>query len=315
MPRKLIIGCGYLGRRVASRWIDAGDTVFALTRGEHRATELREMGIEPILGDVTQPESLAELPAADAVLYAVGFDRAAGHSMRGVYVDGLRNVLDRLAATTRRFVYISSTSVYGQTDGEWIDEDSPCEPVRENGEICLEAEQCVWRAFPSLEQLKTELDQMKGQISLHELEAMLFGRFFDALQRRAYILRLAGLYGPGRLLRRVEAVRSGEPIDGNPDALLNLIHVDDAAAAVDACLERGQPGRTYLICDDRPVTRREYFETLARHLSAPPPVFNADAETTRTAGLNKRCRNRRMKDELHVALRFPTFEEGLPNGV
>jgi nucleoside-diphosphate-sugar epimerase len=311
MPRKLIIGCGYLGRRVANHWLAAGDSVFALTRGEDRAAELRQMGIEPVVGDVTRPESLAVLPAADVVLYAVGFDRAAGHSMRNVYVDGLRNVLDRLAATTRRFVYVSSTSVYGQTDGEWIDEDSPCEPTRENGKVCIEAEQLVWQAIPGVEQLEREVSQINAQTSLHELEGMLSGRLLRVLTHRAYVLRFAGIYGPGRLLRRIESVRSGDPIDGSPDAFLNLIHVDDAAAAVDACLQRGRPGRTYLISDDRPATRREYFETLARLLNAPPPVFNADEAAERTPGLNKRCRNRRMKDELQVALRFPTIAEGL----
>jgi nucleoside-diphosphate-sugar epimerase len=315
MPRKLIIGCGYLGRRVAKRWVAAGDSVFALTRSEDRAAELRGLGIEPIVGDVTRPESLASLPQADVVLYAVGFDRAAGNSMRSVYIDGLQNALDRLAAATRRFVYVSSTSVYGQTNGEWIDADSPCEPTRENGAVCLAAERLVWQAFPSMEQLKAEMEQLKAEISLHQLEVMLFDRFFRALGRSANVLRLAGIYGPGRLLRRVEAVRSGGPVDGNPDAFLNLIHVEDAAAAVDACLERGRPGRTYLISDDRPVTRREYFESLATHLNAPPPVFTADAAAARTPGLNKRCRNRRMKEELQVALQYPTITEGLNRGI
>src|SRR5205085_10095462 len=110
----LIIGCGYLGRRVAARWTAAGRTVAALTR--RNADTLRNLGIAPVVGDVLDPASLRGLPAAGTVLYAVGMDRGAGRSMREVYLDGLRHVLGTLPAP-RRFVYVSSTGVYGQTDG------------------------------------------------------------------------------------------------------------------------------------------------------------------------------------------------------
>jgi len=288
MPNKLIIGCGYLGRRVADVWLRRGETVFALTRSQERAREFRHSGIEPIIGDVTRPESLAGLPEVGTTLYAVGFDRSAGPSMREVYVDGLTNVLDHIATRTGRFLYVSSTSVYGQTDGEWVDEDSPCEPTRENGVICREAEERV-RSLSS-----PESREIPGNCTWN-------------------ILRLAGIYGPGRMLRRIEAVTSGEPVTGNPEAFLNLIHVDDAVQAVLACEEKGKPGRAYLISDDHPLTRREYYATLARLLNAPPPGFvdNADSGSSRTPGLNKRCDNRRMKHELQVTLRYPTAEAGL----
>src|SRR5437879_5560524 len=102
MSSHLILGCGYLGRVVARRWLDAGHHVTALTRS--RADELRALAIEPILGDVT--DSNLRLPAADTVLYAVGLDRSAGMSMRDLYVGGLANVLNALP-TVRRFVYVS----------------------------------------------------------------------------------------------------------------------------------------------------------------------------------------------------------------
>ena len=95
----LIVGCGYLGRRVARRWLAAGRRVAALTRGN--ADALAALGIEPIIGDVLDPDSLCHLPDAGTVLYAVGLDRTAGRSMRDVYVSGLANVLDRLAPTGR----------------------------------------------------------------------------------------------------------------------------------------------------------------------------------------------------------------------
>src|SRR4051794_21685705 len=95
----LILGCGYLGRVVARRWLADGQSVAALTRSH--GDELRTLGIEPVIGDVTDPA--LQLPAADVVLYAVGLDRSAGMSMREVYFGGLANVLAALPAV-RRFV-------------------------------------------------------------------------------------------------------------------------------------------------------------------------------------------------------------------
>ncbi|MEX1224758.1 MAG: NAD-binding protein, partial [Pirellulales bacterium] len=97
---KLIFGCGYLGERVGRRWLDAGETVHAVTRSERRAEELERAGYRAIVADVTDPATLTNLPAAETVLFAVGFDRSADQPIEQVYVAGLRNVLDRLPPTT-----------------------------------------------------------------------------------------------------------------------------------------------------------------------------------------------------------------------
>lgn len=277
----LIVGCGYLGRRAAGAWLAEGRTVAAVTRSTENAEELQSAGIEPLIGDVTNAGTLNELPAAGTLLYAVGFDRNAGPSMREVYVEGLRNVLSQMAGRVGRLIYISSTSVYGQNAGEFVDEESPCEPARENGRICLEAENVVRE----------------------------FGR---TDQCRVNVLRLAGIYGPGRLLRRIEAVKSGEPIAGNPEAYLNLIHVDDAVGAVMACEANGRGGRTYLVCDDQPIQRREYYETLAALVGGESPQFETDQNDTNRG---KRCRNERVHNELRLTLAYPTIREGLPQAV
>src|SRR5438128_167242 len=130
---RLILGCGYLGRRVARLWLENGQRVAALTR--KNADALRELGVEPLPGDVLDRDSLRTLPVASTVLYAVGLDRATGKTMREVYVTGLANVLDTLPPCGR-FVYVSATSVYGQTNGEWVTEASPTEPT-EAGKIVL----------------------------------------------------------------------------------------------------------------------------------------------------------------------------------
>ena len=289
--QKLILGCGYLGERVAARWLADGHEVAAVTRSAGRAEEFSRRGIRPVIADVMRPETLTALPDAVTVLYAVGFDRSAGHTQREVSVDGLRSALAVLSGRCDRLIFISSTSVYGQSDGEWVDESSPCEPDRPNGQACLEAEQVVWEFFP---QDLSEAESPSGPN-----------------HRGAVVLRLAGLYGPGRLLRRVEQLRSGEPIGGNPDAWLNLIHVDDAAAAVLACENRFEPGETYLIADDRPVRRREYFEELARLTSAPRPTFIGDD----AANFNKRISNRKAREQLALTLAYPGIECGLPQAL
>ena len=288
--RKLIIGCGYLGRRVAVAWLSDGHDVSALTRSERHAEELQSVGITPIIGDVTKPPTLSELPSADTLLYAVGFDRTAGLSQRTVYVDGLTNVLQEVGSRIGRMIYISSTSVYGQQGGEWIDEDSSTRPSTPSGQVCLDAEQVVRDLFSS--DAKSSPDAM------------------------AVVLRLAGIYGPSRLLRRIEAVRAGTPLAGDPCAWLNLIHVDDAVAAVRAIATSAECGSTYLVSDDRPISRQDYFNRLAAIVGADPPVFDPSMESPlRVSGLGKRCSNRKLRTELGVELRFPTIETGLPDAV
>ncbi len=234
------------------------------------------MGFEIHICDVLNTASLHDLPAVDTVLYAIGFDRTSGASMRSVYVDGLANVLANLPPPGR-FIYVSSSSVYGQTDGGWVDEDAPTEPQEESGQIVLAAEQALHRQLPA-----------------------------------AVILRFSGIYGPGRLLRRA-TIERGEPIVGDAGKWLNLIHVDDGARAILAAEANATPGRIYNICDDQPVRRRDFYTELARVLGAPPPHFVppplAALPPHETA--NRRIRNARMKDELHVQLRYAGYVAGL----
>ncbi len=279
----LIIGCGYLGRRLGAWLLKDGGRVFGTVRSSGRAAELDGLGIEPVIADVLQPDSLHGLPRADRVFYCVGFDRSAGAAMRAVYVDGLQNVLDHLPPSTRRIVYASSTGVYGQTSGEWVDEDSPTQPLHESGRVCLEAEGGV-----------------RAWVDSHSLTAV--------------VLRFAGLYGPNRIVRRTTLER-GEPIPGDPDKFLNLVHIDDAAQVSAAALNAEKPPSIYVVADDRPVTRREYYSVAAGALGAPEPRFTPTSmgspESTRDA-TNKRVVNRRMKSGLGITLVYPDITTGLP---
>jgi nucleoside-diphosphate-sugar epimerase len=302
---KLILGCGYLGVRVARQWLAAGHRVFATTRDSRRAAELDAHGLQPLFCDVLRPETLVVLPPVDCVLYCVGVDRRAGRSMREVSVQGLANVLAHLGGgrgLCRKLIYISSTSVYGQTTGDWVDETSATEPLTESGRISLEAEATLRPA------------STKGQ----ELGSGAGWAFATV------ILRFAGIYGPGRLLNQ-QAIRTGTPLASDPDNYLNLIHVEDGATAVLAADERGVAAAIYNVSDDEPVRRREFYAQLAQLLHAPPPRFtltNSDDPATSTGAsssskdaANRRISNRRMKEHLPVDLQFPTYREGLPASV
>ena len=269
----LILGCGYLGSRVARSWLEEGRQVHAVSRNPSRLPA----GVAPILCDVLRPETLRALPAVDTVLYAIGFDRHSGATMRSVYVDGLANVLAHLP-TPGRFLYVSSSSVYGQTDGGWVDESARTEPQEESGRIVLAAESVLRQTLAA-----------------------------------AIVLRFAGIYGPDRLLRR-QTIEKGEPIVGDADKWLNLIHVDDGARAILAAEQHGQPGRTYNVCDDHPVRRRFFYTALARALKAPEPSFVSaplDQPTPPHEKAHRRISNRRMKEELHVTLAYPDYDQGL----
>src|SRR6266542_6214135 len=139
---KLIIGCGYLGVRIAARWREEHHRVFVTTRKPEKAAMLAGQAYRPIICDILDPASLRKLPAVDVAVHAIGLDRSAGSTMRQVYVDGLAHALDALPRPGR-FVYVSSTSVYGQTAGETVDEQSSTEPLEPSGQVVLEAERLL----------------------------------------------------------------------------------------------------------------------------------------------------------------------------
>lgn len=272
-----VLGCGYLGWRVARGWQAAGHAVGALTRSPRRAAELAAAGLAPWVGDVL--DSHLVLPAGiRVVLYAVGYDPRQDRTRHELYVGGLANVLRRLPNSVERIVYVSSTSVYGPAGAAWVDEQTPCHPQQEGGRACLAAEE--------------------------ELAA-------SPWAARAVVLRLAGLYGPGRLPRAAE-LRTGRPIAADPESWLNLIHVEDAAQI--ACLAACHPAPSplYVVADGQPVQRRTFYEELARRLGASPPVFLApDEDAPKRSEGDKRVNPQRLFRELAPRLLYPSYREGL----
>lgn len=260
-PLRLIVGCGYLGSRVARRWIEAGSRVLATTRSKDRAETLRALGAEPVIIDVTAPaDRWQALVAAQGVpatvFWAVGFERGSGASHRDVHVDGLRRLLDALAAasgagTSPRAILSSSTGVWGDEAGGTIDETTPPSPTRDAGAVLVEAERML-ASHPA---------------------------------GPGTSLRFAGLYGPDRL-PRIADLRAGRPIAADPESWLNLVHVDDAAAVVCLVADAAHPRPLYVISDGRPIRRRDWYGRLAAASGSPEPRW--DPAAPRPRGGDKR---------------------------
>ncbi|MCA9064492.1 MAG: NAD-binding protein [Planctomycetaceae bacterium] len=284
--RALILGCGYVGERVAQRWLRHGIHVDVVTRSEDKAARLRTSGLEPIVGDITQPSTLPTIPVPDVLLWAVGFDRSGSASRQQLWVESLQAALTRFTSPTTTVIYISSTGVYGSCDGGTVDEFTAPEPLTEAGSLCLQAEHLVHSA---------------------------------PTDRQAMVLRLGGIYGPDRLLRRIEELRSCQPVDGAPDHWLNLIHVRDAAAVVEQAAFRPWPAIMNVVTTPT-VTRRQYYELLAELTGCPAPVFQVTPPENDEGNRRKRsAANRRVvsayAQQFADLLQFNDLSSGLRQAI
>jgi nucleoside-diphosphate-sugar epimerase len=274
MARVLIAGCGAVGCRLGLLLTADGHEVWGLRR---RASAV-PAPLQPLCADLGEPTSLRGLPEGlDYVVYTASAGRFAEEAYRAAYVEGLRNVIAALRAQgqrPRRIVFTSSTGVYGQTEGEWVDEDSPTKPLGFSGRYLLEGE-----------------------------HLLLAGPY------PATVVRLAGLYGPGpgRLL---QSVRGGQAVlPSGPPRYTNRIHRDDAARALRHLLRIESPAAIYLGVDDEPADQATVYRWLAKALGVPAPRVGTVADTSRPQGGNKRCSNRRLLSTGFTP-RYPTFRDG-----
>ena len=272
--RVLVAGCGYVGGELGRRLAFEGHEVWGLSRRPNGLPQ----GVQPWPADLTDPATLDGLPAdLDAVVYcaaADGFDEAA---YRRAYKEGPRHllaVLERQKQRPGRVVFTSSTGVYGQTGGEWVDESSPVEAQHFSGRVVRQGE-----------------------------EIFLDGPF------PALVARLGGIYGPGRT-RLVHRLRRGEAacVEGEA-SWTNRIHRDDAAGALAHLLALEAPDDLYLVVDDEPADDCAVLRWLAERLGLEPPPVLPASEGGRLRRTNKRVSNQRLR-ESGYALRHPTFREG-----
>lgn len=279
----LVVGCGYLGLRVVRMAAEAGWQVFGTSRRIEKKAEIEAHGGTFVHFDIIDEVSQANLPAVESWLWCPAFDRRQNLPVHDVVDQGLVRSLYGAIHKPEQVVFTSTTSVYHQDSGEWVDENSPTLPVTDSGKAHLAAEKSVeaWGV--------TELKTWR-------------------------ILRLSGLYGPGRWIRR-NAIQSGEAIPCMPETWLNLLHIDDAASACMAALAP-RPGTNqslgvFCVSDDRPILRREFYETSARLLNAPTPKFLPPSNVEQVG--NKRVANERIKNELVWLPAFADINTGLIN--
>ena len=272
----LIAGCGDLGTALALELAAAGDEVIGL----RRRPETLPAPIAPFAADLADPRSLALLPSVDAVVYAAAADSSSEEAYRRAYVDGVRHLLAAPGLQQhppRRFVFVSSTAVYAQDGGEWIDERSPAQATHFRARLLLEGE-ALARAIAAPETTTT-------------------------------VLRLAGIYGPGRT-RLIELVRSGRATyPPGPPRYANRIHRDDAAGALEHLLRLPAPAALYLGVDDAPVDLAAVFRFLAGALGAAPPVMAEATGGGSAERTSKRCSNALLR-AAGYDFRFPTYREG-----
>jgi nucleoside-diphosphate-sugar epimerase len=232
--------------------------------------------------DITDPASLAALPKSlDWVVHCVSASRAGPGAYERVYLAGTRNLLNRLAgAVGAKLVYTSSTSVYGQNDGSWVTEESDTAPTAPAGVTLLETEQLVLEA------------SRNGIVP-------------------GLVLRLAGIYGPGRDYWRRLFLESNGQLDGEGHRFLNMIHRDDVMGAVLAALEHGAVGEVYNVVDNEPVSQRDLFRWLSEKLGRSAPQPGPPRDAARKRGVtSKRISNQKLRMQLGYRLKYPTFRDG-----
>jgi nucleoside-diphosphate-sugar epimerase len=281
--RALIVGCGYVGIPLGAALVKKGHEVFGMRRSAAAESELKAVGIQPLLGDITRPDTLSCLPASwDWVVNTVSAGGGGPPAYRQVYLEGTRNLVGWLKdRPPKKYIYTSSTGVYGQTDGSAVKEESPTVPAAETGRLLVETERVLIQAYRE--------------------------RRFPVV-----ILRVAGIYGPGRGHWFQQFLKNEARLEGHGDRLLNLIHRDDVVGIIVECLESAHFGSVYNAVDDEPVTQLRYFHWLADTLGRHLPSVGAEPEPERQRGItNKKVLNRRLKMELGYQFKHPTFREGL----
>jgi len=279
----LIVGCGYVGRRVAALHLARGEPVVGLVRSAASAQALDRAGIAAIRGDL-DAAPLPELPTRGVGVYyfAPPPERGTADPRLAAFLAGPAH-----SGQPRRIVYMGTTGIYGDCRGEWVDESRPANPAVDRAHRRWDAE-CRLRDWSA---------RTGGEL---------------------VVLRVAGIYGPGRL--PLDRLRRGLPMVAEDEApWTNRIHADDLSAVCVAAMDRAPSGAVYNVSDGHPGNMADYFNRVAdlAGLPRPPVVRLADADGRLSEGLlsylreSRRLDNRRMLRELGVTLRYPMLDEGL----
>lgn len=283
MRRLLIIGCGDVALRAVKRFLPAC-RIYALTHTPARAEELRRLGITPIIGDLDHSESLSKLAGLAHCVMHFAPPQSAGDIDQRTH--NLLAVLDRGEILPQRLVYISTTGVYGNCDGHWVEETRSPHPTTSRAKRRLSAE--------------TQLREWGIRRGV-----------------TVSILRVPGIYSSERL--PLARLKNGTPtLIASEDSFTNHIHAEDLARVAAAAMYRGKPGRIYNATDDSNIKMGDWFDLLATRFNLPKPrrITRAQAQTEITPSLlsflneSRRVSNKRLKRELRVRLAFPDVDAG-----
>jgi nucleoside-diphosphate-sugar epimerase len=277
MPRILIAGCGYVGQAVADLFHAAGWTVEGWTHSAESAARL-SANPYPVRGvDVSRRTQVAEHGGMfDAVIHCASSRGGDAETYRQVYLDGARNLLETFPGS--KLLFTSSTSVYAQSDGSWVTQESETKPVRETSRILLETEKLV-------------------------------------LDQRGIVARLAGIYGPGRSALLSKFLAGTAVIDPENDRFVNQVHRDDIATALFFLLGREAEGAQICnVVDDQPILQSECYRWLAQRLNRPLPPIGKSKGLRKRGDSNKRVSNAKLR-RLGWTARYPTFVEAMEKSI
>ncbi|WP_394741340.1 SDR family oxidoreductase [Natronococcus roseus] len=284
--RVAILGCGYVGRELGRQLVERDHDAIGVRRSDDGLESLESAGLEAVRADVTDRAMLEAVPDVDAIVFAASSGGRGADAAREVYVEGLRTAIEAFGEREEppeRLVYTSSTGVYGDHDGDWVDESTPIAPTTAKTEVLAEAERVALELPPE------------------------YG--FDGA-----VARYAGLYGPDRY--RLERYLEGPVTEG----YLNMVHRDDAAGAVRYLLEETLArDEVVQVVDDEPVEKWAFADWLADEAGVEQPPKQTKAERLEADDLSeaarrriltsKRCSNEKLR-ELGYEFAYPTFREG-----
>lgn len=273
MERVLIAGCGDIGTSLGFILAEGGHSVWGL----RRRTEPLPAPLRTLRGDLSDPVSLETLPQRlDRIYYTATPGQYSDEAYLRAYVTGFGNLLSALKAgrqRPRRVIFVSSTAVYGQSEGEWVDEESATVPVTFSGRRQLQAEQLGFQSgFP------------------------------------VTVVRFGGIYGPGRT-RMLSKVAAGEPCVETPPHFTNRIQRDDCVGILAHLGELDGPAAVYLGVDDYPCSQCELMDWLAQRMRLPKPGREASRQSGALRTGSKRCRNARIKASGYEFI-YPSYREG-----
>lgn len=277
-----ILGCGYVGLELC-RLLDDHE-VTGIRRSESGIEAIEATGANAVQADVTDSDELSSVPDADAIVFLASSGGRGAETARSVYVEGLKTVIDQFgsrADAPETLIYASSSGVYGDHDGEWVDEETPIEPTTEKTRVLAEAERVA-----------------RERSAEYGIDGT--------------VIRFAGLYGPDRY--RLDRYLEGPVTEG----YLNMLHRADAAGIVRFALTESVPD-TLLAIDDEPVSKWEFGDWLADRCDREHPPKRTKDERLAEGNLStaakrriltsKRCSNERIR-ELGYEFAYPTYREG-----